>query len=984
MWIAAAFLACSEEEIVDRLDNTQEPLDLPMSLYASFEMEGHHLDNAENLDDNEVICTFQMMDGDASGQEYKIHGRIVKQRRTTRLVLDRPLHTGKQFFLYISYRAPKDPVHVLRTFGLNLELDVKDDGVDVELPDNHYMETGIQGEGTEENPYLISNPNDLIIMQDIINDDGGGDKYKGAHFRQISDIDMTVACNYLNVEYGWIPIGHTNTCPFQGYYHGEGHTLSNLRIARANTYSVGLFGCLYGALVEDLVIKDAQVEAMAAAGAVAGAVVVGGGDNHPGNNWVSSHISNCRVENSKVKSSMYAGMLVGMADAYSRLLVDSCTVSDNNTLETEYGGGGIVGVGVFQSSVALEQVANYGVTIRTLIGAAGGLIGTSDSLMVINSFNKGNVEVADDNEERFAAGGIAGATGNGVFLNCINEGAVKGDRGVGGILGSALLEKGDGTEDKPGVYNTAHFTTCLNKGKVEARNYGGGICGEAQVVAISCGNFGDVNLSGTHAGGIVGNSPAIALVDCMNKGNICAERVAGGLNGMDIFGTTTFCNNYGRVKAYNGNSGGMMALGGGGAMIHYCGNYGEIIAGGDGYAGGIVGELGKVREWSDADYAAVVMGSIAIVTSVANIVVSSVFTSKASKLKKGKTADAKNKLKPLEKKIKGIEWAFRGLSITQGVVNLVLMGFDIDARLHNGGVDADAVGKARSDSYQQRSDFLADSLSQVRKAMTDMDCALVNDVAGKKMLEDQIDAFESEREAVMKDSVKRNSLNEEIDARRAILQEGAVEEKKLRDTGLDIANAVIAVVSMALFATTLALIPGAGVPLALGIVSSALVIVSGANGIAKSVMNYQVNATEITQCYNYGKVSGGKSNGGIVGLSNDYGRLYDSYNAGAINAGSSYAGYIAGQVGNQTVIVNTYNMSASGGASGMVGKKAENPLRINHNHDVRNASGEKSYYSGFDFEDSWKTPETYQEDGANKYRLPVINLSEYANSTYNE
>ncbi len=980
------FQACNEEEVINNTEITEKPLKLPLSQVTLFEMEGHHIDNAPELDENEVICTFQTLEDIVGEKEYSIRARIVKRRKTTELVLDAPLHIGKQYFMYISYRGPRDPNTVLRTFGLNLKLNVTENDVEVELPDNHYKENGIKGAGTQENPYLISNANDLLLMENLINGDPLGEHYGGAHFSQISDIDMTFVCDYQNIEYGWLPIGYTNTSPFRGYYHGNNHTISNLRIKRTDSYAGGLFGCLYGAKIEDLVIKKADIEMQAAAGAIAGAVVVGGGDNQPNGKQVSSQINNCRVEQSHVKTSFYGGLLVGMADTYAHLLIDSCSVSSSNSINAEYGAGGMVGVGIYQSYVALQNVSNNSAAVKSKIGAAGGLIGTSDTLLVVNAYNSGAIEVTGDNEERYAAGGIAGGTGCGHFLNCVNKGTVKGDRGVGGILGSALLDKGDGTEENPGMYNNAMFTTCINDATITANSYAGGICGEAQVAAISCGNFGDVTVAEGYAAGIVANSPAVTLVDCMNKGQIHAKRMSGGLNGMAIFGTSTFCNNYGEVKSTNGNSGGIIALGGGGMMIHYCGNYGSISGGSKGEVGGIVGELGKVREWSPSDYASVIMGSIGIITSAASIVTSSIFTSRQISLKNAKILDLKGivALQVLEKKIPVADWHFRGFAIAQGVVNTILTTFDLDALINPHSQTTEAKRTAMESAFQQRSTALCDSLSMVRKQMNNIVCSVVSGVDAKQMLNDQIAAFEAERNAVMADEKKCTSLNEEIDARRAVIKGEAEEEKRIRDTALDIANGVLAAISMILFATTVSLLSGGvALPLALGIVSSSVVIISSSNTMAKSIMNYQINATEITQCYNYGTVKGGKNCGGIVGKSNDYGRLYECYNVGTIHKASSHTGYIAGEIGNQTVLAVTYNISNGGDASAIIGHHAENPQRIANNYVITSPADMSSNenYESFDFNSIWKEPAVSSSDET-LYRLPIINQSEYANSSY--
>lgn len=788
---------------------------------------------------------------------------------------------------------------------------------------------------------------------------------------------MTYVCDFLNVDYGWLPIGYTNTEPFRGFYNGGGHTVSNLRLDRPKMLIGGLFGCLYGAKIDSLTILNADIQVEAVAGAIAGTAIVAGSDNQAGGPVVSSQVSNCTVLNSRIKSSAVAGGLVGMVDVYSRLLVDNCEVGGNNTLTSQYGAGGAVGLGVFKSYLVLKNVDNA-VSVRTTMGAAGGLVGSSDTLLVVGCNNTGDITVQKDEEERFGAGGIAGGTGCGQFVNCTNTGNVTGDRGVGGILGSALVDKGGGTEEDPGLYNSALFMTCINHAQVRANSYGGGICGEAQVTAISCGNFGQVNVAGGYAAGIVGNSPAVGLFNCMNKGAVSAARMSGGMNGLAIFGTAAFCDNYGHISSIKGYTGGIMGLGGGGAMIHYCGNYGNINAvNGDGPVGGIVGELGKVRKWEAADIVSVIMGSVGIISSAASMATSSAFASRERAAGEvGNLTDMIDKIN-FNKQVRVADITFKALDISQGVVNTIMAGFNIAARIDPASPWIEVEKATMQKAVESRSIAIRDSLESVRKAMT-VNFASIPLIDTKQTVADQRYYLEYEQRR-LDHKVLMENLNRELDLRRSNLQEIAEEDKARRDQVFDILNAVISAVSLVIFIASIPLTGGAS-GVALGIVGSVLGMISGASTISQSVMNYQVNATEVTQCFNYGQVSGGDNCGGIAGHLNDYGHVYDCYNAGTILRASSNTGLIAGKVGNQIVLANTLDISDSSDGFSIVGHALENPKRIASNY--RATSDELShmikadYYKGWDFWTSWRAPSIITMDES--YCLPIIHESMYA------
>ena len=91
------------------------------------------------------------------------------------------------------------------------------------------------GNGTEADPYQISNLNDLAELSQTATD---WDK----SFIQTSDIDAGETSEW-NSGLGWSPIGNANT-KFTGSYDGQGRSIDSLFINRPDSNYVGFFGYL--------------------------------------------------------------------------------------------------------------------------------------------------------------------------------------------------------------------------------------------------------------------------------------------------------------------------------------------------------------------------------------------------------------------------------------------------------------------------------------------------------------------------------------------------------------------------------------------------------------------------------------------------------------------------------------------------------------------------------------------------------------------
>ena len=128
----------------------------------------------------------------------------------------------------------------------------------------YYADSYEAGDGSKENPYLISNDMQLAKLAHDVNN---GKTFSGKYFKLTKDIDLSQAL--------WTPIGSWNPKTpnfFAGKFDGDGHKISNMHICWTNAEgqeaSWGLFSRLAGtaaneagfACVTNLVIEKACVE----------------------------------------------------------------------------------------------------------------------------------------------------------------------------------------------------------------------------------------------------------------------------------------------------------------------------------------------------------------------------------------------------------------------------------------------------------------------------------------------------------------------------------------------------------------------------------------------------------------------------------------------------------------------------------------------------------------------------------------------------
>jgi hypothetical protein len=228
------------------------------------------------------------------------------------------------------------------------------------------------GSGTDSDPYIISEAAHLATLATNVN---SGTLYAGEHFRLTADIDLG---SYEN----WTPIGSgTNgNNSFKGSFHGERHTIFNLKADGAA--DVGLFGSISGTTIDNLYLVNVAVSG----------------------------------------TSSRKGGLTGTALAGS--IINGCYVGGSIS-----GGGNNGGiVGDMRNSMMIECFSDVNVDGQD---TQGGLVGIHDGdNSIFDSYSIG--EVSGNNN----IGGIAGYARNGGSLtNCYSMSSIYGNTQVGGIVG---------------------------------------------------------------------------------------------------------------------------------------------------------------------------------------------------------------------------------------------------------------------------------------------------------------------------------------------------------------------------------------------------------------------------------------------------------------------------------------------------------------------------------------------------------------------
>lgn len=428
-------------------------------------------------------------------------------------------------------KKEKDDLENLAEY-INNVLDVED-----KVTDNTPGE--LDGDGTEDNPYLIESVEDIVKLSIDVNNGISYDgkivelkqtinfnsdiSYSDPETTEFGDINKDGLVEGLKQELtkgnGFQPIGKVENIErgsddfgnhtmligksFKGTFKGKNRAVKGLRIDSKEDYpngiGIGLFGWNSG-IIENLIVSgDIINEGYGYVGGISG--------------FSNGTVTNC-INKVKINTEDSAGGIVGAE--LGKLTINSCT-----NLETICGKGtvgGILGIVLNDTMTENKYSEMIGCYNRGNISGlvTGGILGSSDyaTVYINECYNMGKISSIDTVEEEIAnIGGIAGKisissyeTLQGNIIKCHNIGE---------------------------IYNT----NCNgNSGGILANNH---VWGNTLLNIEDCINSGNIYSKALATGGIVGciekQLGDVKIHKCYNEGSIKGDsQYVGGISGTTI------------------------------------------------------------------------------------------------------------------------------------------------------------------------------------------------------------------------------------------------------------------------------------------------------------------------------------------------------------------------------------------------------------------------------------------------------------------
>ena len=368
------------------------------------------------------------------------------------------------------------------------------------------------GNGSESNPYQISNGAELALLAKLVNEnkkDSDSKYYNSKYYVLTDDIYLNDCTGWESWTSGntklnmWTPIGNGDY-GFKGKFNGQGKCIYGMYIDSSADYE-GIFGYAYDAKIENMCVKMFYVKGRYYIGGL-----LGNGYNYRGGMTISKCVSygNCSGQN-------FVGGIAG-CDVDK---IEYC--SFYGSIEGDGWIGGIIG----SNTDEINNCINYGNVQGNKF--VGGIIGTTSSANIFNCRNNGNV-AGDDKK----IGGIVGYVSDFRTFNLdsvINKGEISGGSQCGGMVGyiNAYYE------------GTAYVNNVKNYGPVKGNTGVGGLIGcldtglyDSTIDITNSFNIADV-VGNEKVGGILGTVYSIDLLiyirNCYNTGNIVSNSAAGGI-----------------------------------------------------------------------------------------------------------------------------------------------------------------------------------------------------------------------------------------------------------------------------------------------------------------------------------------------------------------------------------------------------------------------------------------------------------------------
>lgn len=328
-----------------------------------------------------------------------------------------------------------------------------------------------QGTGTEADPFLIENAQQLAYLAYRVNnglDAGGGHvSNHDYHYKLMVDVNLNGSETFQ-----WTPIGYWNSgsdyqC-FGGHFDGNRHAVLGLYI-NSSANRVGFFGYVDGVTIENFNVSG---DTIATTNSIAGGIV-GAGD---GTIVITNCYNMCNISSNSSVATAYSGGIIGYA---SSATITNCYNKGDVSVYywtsastgSSVNSGGVLGFA--DSSTTISDCYNMG-NVSSICSSlawdyarSGGILGCATLANITNCYNTGNIST--ESPEYSYCGGVFGHSSNSVNItNCYNSGSVS------SISPNYNLAYSGGVL---GIGTSVSITNSYNVGTTTSTNYNGGLIG---------------------------------------------------------------------------------------------------------------------------------------------------------------------------------------------------------------------------------------------------------------------------------------------------------------------------------------------------------------------------------------------------------------------------------------------------------------------------------------------------------------------------
>jgi hypothetical protein len=397
----------------------------------------------------------------------------------------------------------------------------------------------LAGNGTEADPYEISNASELQAMEHNLD----------ANYTLVTDLDASNTAQWNNGT-GFDPVGEYRN-EFTGSFDGTNHTITGLTINRPDQNDTGLFGVNSGTLTE-ITLANVSVTGGQWVGGLAGANFKGTIQNAK----VSGSVNGTRPvgglvglntdnTDSTVQNASATGSVNGSDDVGGLVGDNKGTIRNATVTGSVNGGDDVGGLAGDSSGIIQNTTASGSVNGNEEVG---GLVGVNEGGIVENVSASGNVNGSVE-----YAGGLVGFN-DGPIQNATASGNVNGNQGAGGLVGNndanvtvtAATASGsvNGSDQVGGLIG-------LNEGIIAASTAVGNVSGSRKVGGLVGSNDGKETDSGTitrsTASGEVTGTDIVGGLVGVNSGEVRNATASGNVSGMEYVGGLVGYNNEGTI-----------------------------------------------------------------------------------------------------------------------------------------------------------------------------------------------------------------------------------------------------------------------------------------------------------------------------------------------------------------------------------------------------------------------------------------------------